>query len=119
MVPYEWPIADETADPLVDFALARSQSRLATVRRDFSLRSDERLNEQERALLTAMMHDLIGTLAVAVRAATNVVVDLPRPDRIAATLGRAGLLGVEHRPRHSGHLRDCPLKRDWFDQLRL
>ena len=63
MVPEEWPIAVESADRTVDSALARSPSRLATVRRDFFLDSSERLTEQERALMTAMLHDLVAALA--------------------------------------------------------
>lgn len=92
MVPEEWPIAGEPADLMVDSALARSPSRLATVRRDFFLDNKERLTEQERALMTAMVHDLVGTLAVAVRASAGVDGEPLLPDRIADTLGRAGLL---------------------------
>ena len=92
MVPEEWPIAGESADPMVDSAHARSPSRLATVRRDFFLDSGERLTEQERALITAMLHDLMAALAVAIRAAVGVDSNPPPPALIADVLGRAGLL---------------------------
>jgi hypothetical protein len=92
MVPEEWPIAVESADRTVEFAHARSPSRLVTVRRDFFLDPTERLTEQERALMTAMLHDLVAALAAAIRAAVGGRSDPPDPARIAATLGRAGLL---------------------------
>ncbi|MEO8141374.1 MAG: DUF2336 domain-containing protein [Sphingomicrobium sp.] len=62
------------------------------MRRDFFLDSGERLTEQERALMTAMLHDLVATLAVAIRAAAGVISDPPAPAYLADTLGRAGLL---------------------------
>ena len=91
MVP-EWPIAAEPADPTVDSAYLRSPSRLATVRRDFFLDSAERLSEQERALMTAMLHDLVAALAAAIRAAAGGRTPEPETAAIASTLGRAGLL---------------------------
>ena len=68
MMPEEWPIAAPTAD---GNALARSarRGRLATVRRDFFLDPAKRLTEQERALMTAMLHCLVSDVAAAVRAA--------------------------------------------------
>ena len=92
MAPEEWPIAVETADRTVDSAFARSPSRLTTVRRDFFLDPGERLTEQERALMTSMVHDLVAALAVAIRAAVGIRIDPPVPARIADALGRAGLL---------------------------
>lgn len=92
MVPEEWPIAVEPADRPVDSALARSPSRLSTVRRDFFLDPSERLTEQERALMTAMLHDLVAALAAAIRVAAGIRAEPPPPDRIADPLGRAGLL---------------------------
>jgi hypothetical protein len=100
MVPEEWPIAAEPADHAVDSVRARGQSRLATVRRDFFLDPAERLTEQERALMTAMLHDLVAALAGAIRAEMGgkgkARPPEPDPAKIAATLGAAGLLD---RPR--------------------
>ena len=92
MVPEEWPIAADPADLMVDPAQARGPSRLATVRRDFFLDPSERLTEQERALMTAMLHDLVASLATSIRSAAGG--NTPEPDvaGIATTLGRAGLL---------------------------
>lgn len=92
MVPEEWPITVEPADQTVDSAYARSPSRLTTVRRDFFLDPGERLTEQERALMTSMVHDLVAALAVAIRAAVGIRSDPPVPARIADALGRVGLL---------------------------
>src|SRR6478672_601163 len=68
MMPEEWPIAAPAAD---GNGLARpaGRGRLATVRRDFFLHPAERLTEQERALMTAMLHCLVSDVADAVRAA--------------------------------------------------
>jgi hypothetical protein len=99
MDPVEWPIAAPAADRLVEPARRAGGDRLATVRRDFFLDSAQRLSEQERALMTAMLHDLIGGLADELRTA------LPpepgeqsdeRPERepgaVIADLAAAGLL---------------------------
>src|SRR6478672_9320810 len=68
MTPEEWPIAAETADENAPARLA-GRSRLTTVRRDFFLDPAKRLTEQERALMTAMLHGLVGDVADAIRAA--------------------------------------------------
>ncbi len=69
MLPDEWPGAADAAD---QNAPARSAGgdRLATVRADFFLHPGERLSEQERALMTAMLHSLVGDIADEVRAAS-------------------------------------------------
>src|SRR5436190_7329792 len=68
MTPEEWPNAAETAER--NPAVRRSGSgRLSTVRADFFLNSAERLTEQERALMTAMLHCLVGDIADELRAA--------------------------------------------------
>jgi hypothetical protein len=68
MMPEEWPIAAPAAD---DDAPARigARDRLSTVRADFYLDSATRLTEQERALMTAMLHCLVGDVADEIRAA--------------------------------------------------
>lgn len=71
MMPEEWPIAAEAADRLVDPARVRGPSRLSTVRADFFLDPGDRLTEQERALMTAMLHDLVDTLANEIAAAAG------------------------------------------------
>jgi hypothetical protein len=68
MMPEEWPIAATAADGNAPARLA-GRGRLATVRRDFFLDPAKRLSEQERALMTAMLHCLVGDVAAAVRAA--------------------------------------------------
>lgn len=68
MMPEEWPIAAVAADGNAPARLA-GRGRLATVRRDFFLDPAKRLTEQERALMTAMLHCLVGDVAAAVRAA--------------------------------------------------
>lgn len=51
------------ADRAVEPARSAGRDRLATVRRDFALNPAARLSEQERALMTAMLDDLIATIA--------------------------------------------------------
>ena len=74
MMPEEWPIAASAGD---HDGLARRAGgdRLSTVRADFFLDPAERLTEQERALMTAMLHCLVSDIADEVRAALpNMVV---------------------------------------------
>jgi len=68
MMPEEWPIAAPAADGNGP-ARPAGRGRLATVRRDFFLNPAERLTEQERALMTAMLHCLVSDVADSVRAA--------------------------------------------------
>jgi hypothetical protein len=68
MMPEEWPIAAPSADDNAP-ARAAGRGRLTTVRRDFFLDPAKRLTEQERALMTAMLHCLIADVADAIRAA--------------------------------------------------
>ncbi|MFL6760427.1 DUF2336 domain-containing protein [Sphingomonas sp.] len=67
-MPEEWPIAAPAADGNGP-ARPAGRGRLATVRRDFFLHPAERLTEQERALMTAMLNCLVSDVADAVRAA--------------------------------------------------
>jgi hypothetical protein len=67
MMPEEWPIAAPAAGGNAA-ARGAGRGRLSTVRRDFFLDPDKRLTEQERALMTAMLHCLVGDVADAIRA---------------------------------------------------
>src|SRR5947209_4404872 len=71
MMPEEWPIAAVAADGDAP-ARAAGGGRLATVRADFFLDPAGRLTEQERALMTAMLHCLVGDIADEMRAALPV-----------------------------------------------
>jgi len=68
MMPEEWPIAAPAADHDAPARLG-ARDRLSTVRADFFLDSATRLTEQERALMTAMLHCLVGDVADEIRAA--------------------------------------------------
>src|SRR3954453_338062 len=68
MMPEEWPIAAGAADGTAGPRLA-GRRRLFTVRRDFFLDAAKRLTEQERALMTAMLHCLVSDVAAALRSA--------------------------------------------------
>jgi Uncharacterised protein conserved in bacteria (DUF2336) len=67
MMPEEWPLAALAADQDTS-ARAGGGGRLATVRVDFFLNPADRLTEQERALMTAMLHCLVGDIADEIRA---------------------------------------------------
>ena len=69
MVPDEWPIASPSDDDGGYPARPAGRRRLPTVRRDFFLDPNDRLTEQERALMTAMLAELLGTIAEEIRAA--------------------------------------------------
>jgi len=68
MMPEEWPVAAPAANGTAP-ARPAGRGRLATVRRDFFLDPEKRLTEQERALMTAMLHCLVGDVGAALRAA--------------------------------------------------
>jgi hypothetical protein len=94
MLPDEWPGAPDGAD---QNAPARSpgRDRLGTVRADFFLHPAERLTEQERALMTAMLHALVGDIADEVRAALPSGMAAANDDRnlaLVQTLSSARLL---------------------------
>jgi len=63
----EWPNAAPAADQTAPARAVRD--RLATARADFFLDPAARLSEQERALMTAMLHCLVGDIADEIRAA--------------------------------------------------
>ena len=94
MMPEEWPIAAPAADHDPPARPAR-RDRLATVRVDFFLNPTDRLSEQERALMTAMLHCLVGDIADEIRSglpsgwsAANDEGNLP----LVEVLSTAGLL---------------------------
>jgi hypothetical protein len=93
MMPEEWPIAVSSTDRNVP-ARAAGRGRLATVRLDFFLNPVERLTEQERALMTAMLHCLVGDIAGEIRAALPAGWVGANDDdaRVIGALNRAGLL---------------------------
>jgi hypothetical protein len=66
MMPEEWPIAAPAADQNASARPAR-RDRLAAVRVDFFLNPADRLSEQERALMTAMLHCLVGDISDEIR----------------------------------------------------
>lgn len=96
-MPEEWPIAAPAADHGGQTARTAGRRRLATVRTDFFLDTRERLTEQERALMTAMLHALVSDIADEVRGALPsdgaVANDDDHPGLIAE-LNAAGLLDV-------------------------
>lgn len=97
-MPEEWPIAGAPADRSVAPARHAGRDRLSTVRRDFFLNPDERLTEQERALMTAMLHCLAADVADELRAALPagaLVANDPGNAALIARLGGAGLLDDE------------------------
>src|SRR5215208_2923881 len=69
MMAEEWPIGAAPEDAAPAPARGAGRDRLATVRADFFLNPAERLPEQERALMTAMLHCLVGDIADEIRAA--------------------------------------------------
>ncbi len=71
MVPVEWPIADRSDDRAASSTRRADRDRLSTVRADFFLDPRARLTEQERALMTAMLADLVASVADEVRAAAQ------------------------------------------------
>jgi hypothetical protein len=94
MMPEEWPIAAPAADGNAP-ARSAGRGRLATVRLDFFLDPTKRLTEQERALMTAMLHCLVSDVADAMRAALPNGRTAANDDSNAAlveTLTRSGLL---------------------------
>lgn len=91
----EWPLAAQAADRKVERARGEAGGRLRTVTIDFLLDPAARLTEQERALMTAMLHGLVGSLADELR--VRVPAQLARASEmdageLVAALNRAGLL---------------------------
>ncbi|MGI8611137.1 MAG: DUF2336 domain-containing protein [Sphingomicrobium sp.] len=95
MVPEEWPIAAPAADPMVAPARRAGRARLDTVRQDFFLDPQQRLSEQERALMTAMLHAIVSDIADELRVAlpaNSAVADDDDNSELVAELTAARLL---------------------------
>lgn len=96
MVPEEWPIAAPPADRGAEPPRPAGRRCLATVQQDFFLDPRDRLTEQERALMTGMLADLLGCLADEIRAAVpsdwGAANDCDG-QQLLRQLGSAGLLG--------------------------
>jgi len=94
MVPDEWPIAAPSEDGRYP-ARPAGRRRLPTVRKDFFLDPRDRLTEQERALMTAMLAELVEAVGEEVLAALPAHL-LPANDDdsqdILRSLGSAGLI---------------------------
>src|SRR5919112_3229343 len=87
MMAEEWPIAAAAAGSAHAPARGSGRDRLPTVRVDFFLNPAERLTEQERALMTAMLHCLVGDIADEIRSAL--------PSGVAAANDEGNLALVE------------------------
>src|SRR5688572_13233365 len=95
MAPEEWPIAAPAADRTGQPARDAGRARLDTVRRDFFLDPSQRLSEQERALMTAMLHAIVSDIADELRAAlpaSSAVANDDDNGELVAELTAAGLL---------------------------
>src|SRR5918994_1386840 len=95
MVPEEWPIAAPAADRTVASTRHAGRARLDTVRRDFFLDPEQRLSEQERALMTAMLHAMVSDIADELRAslpASSAVANDEDNSELIAELTAARLL---------------------------
>lgn len=95
MMAEEWPIAAAPAGSAPAPARGAGRDRMPTVRADFFLNPAERLTEQERALMTAMLHCLVGDLADEIGAALPANTTAANDEsnlNLIETLGSAGLL---------------------------
>ena len=96
MVPDEWPIAAPASDRSVEPARRAGRARLATVRRDFFLDPGERLTEQERALMSAMLEGVVVEIANELRAGIGAAAAAndDSGQALAAGLHASGLLDI-------------------------
>jgi hypothetical protein len=94
MAPSEWPLDAPPISAGAHAARPAGPRRLRTVRRDFFLDPAERLSEQERALMTAMLADLVGSIADDLRGALPADVQAGTADgqQLATLLARAELI---------------------------
>ena len=98
MMSEEWPIAAQAADRPVGPAHRAGRARLVTVRRDFFLDPGARLSEQERALMIAMLDDLIATIADEIIAGLKDGLDSIGGDGHDALIARLWASGLLDRP---------------------
>ena len=91
MVPDEWPIAPPSQDDGGYPARPAGRRRLPTVRKDFFLDPRDRLTEQERALMTSMLAELLGTTSQEVLSLLKRFVGqtIPKGPSEAAAIARA------------------------------
>ncbi|HYI42113.1 MAG TPA: DUF2336 domain-containing protein [Sphingomicrobium sp.] len=96
MAPVEWPIAARSQDPAATPARRADRGRLSTVRADFFLDPATRLTEQERALMTSMLADLVATVADEIRVAAGLRSEAAndRGAELFERLAESGLLDV-------------------------
>jgi hypothetical protein len=91
MMPKEWRLAASAADRLVDSVQSRGRRRICAVRQDFLLDPEDRLSEQERALMTNMFHNLLSTLANEIALAAGIREYEADPVELAAKISCAGV----------------------------
>jgi hypothetical protein len=101
-MPDEWPIAALASGERTLRTSAAGEAgggrRLAAVVQDFFLAAEDRLTEQERALMGAMLHGLVERIAIELRARLSpaaAVACAAGPAELIADLTRAGLLQDE------------------------
>lgn len=96
MAPVEWPLAARSDDRAATSTRRGDGERLATVRADFFLDPNARLTEQERALMTAMLADLVAVVADEVKAAGEIGSEAANDDgdQLFERLSASGLLDV-------------------------
>jgi uncharacterized protein DUF2336 len=98
MMPEEWPIAASAAE-FDTPARGAGGDRLSTVRVDFFLAPAQRLTEQERALMTAMLHCLVGDIADEIHARLPLGWGAANDERNAALLDRLTTARLLDEPR--------------------
>src|SRR5689334_19710351 len=94
MVPEEWPIAP-SASRAAGLARRAGRGRLPVVQQDFFLDPAKRLTEQERALMTAMLADLVGTIADELSASVSAPMGIANDEdghQLLLVLSKAGQL---------------------------
>lgn len=91
----EWPVAAPQIERAAEPVRRAGRKRLHTVIADFFLDSEERLTEQERALMTGMLAGLLGGIADEIRAALPPQLGAANDEdgfALVKTFGRANLL---------------------------